>query len=304
MADVSSAELDIADLADLVRWYVEVGVDMALDETPHDRLAEAAAEARRRPSNPPNPPAERHPASAAPPGSARPDRPPAAIEPRFSPSQPAPPTAAALSVDRAVLSAREQAAAATTLDELRLALEAFEGCSLKGTATRLVFADGNPAARLMLVGEAPGADEDRLGLPFVGKAGQLLDKMLAAIGLDRTQAYIANVVPWRPPGNRTPTPQETAICQPFIQRQIELVAPDLLLCLGGPATQTLLGLKDGIMKSRGRWLSYAFDTSGARKIQAIATFHPAYLLRQPAQKRLVWRDLRLLKKAFDVLPAR
>jgi DNA polymerase len=300
MADVSAPDLDIADL---VRWYAEVGVDIALDETPHDRLAEAAAEARRRPANAPRETVERLPPAAAPPDDARPAR-AFAIEPRFSPSPPAASAAAALSVDHAVLSAREQAARATTLDALRQALEAFEGCSLKGTATRLVFADGNPAARLMLVGEAPGADEDRLGLPFVGKAGQLLDKMLAAIGLDRTHVYIANVVPWRPPGNRTPTPQETAICQPFVQRQIELVAPDLLVCLGGPATQTLLRVTDGIMKSRGRWLSYTPDPDGTQKIQALATFHPAYLLRQPAQKRLAWRDLRLLKKALDALPAR
>jgi DNA polymerase len=302
MADVSAPALELAELADLVRWYAEIGIDVGLDETPHDRLAEAAAEARRRPGNlQPDSGVRNDPPARAPVEMLQAERSPPPIEPGFRPGSPAAP-AAALSVDRAVLSAREQAAAAATLDDLRQMLEAFEGCSLKGMATRLVFADGNPTARLMLVGEAPGADEDRLGLPFVGKAGQLLDKMLAVIGFDRTQAYIANVVPWRPPGNRTPTPQETAICQPFVQRQIELVSPDLLVCLGGPATQTLLGLKDGINKSRGRWVSYALDRNGTRKIQAIATFHPAYLLRQPAQKRLAWRDLRLIKKAFDALP--
>ena len=148
----------------------------------------------------------------------------------------------------------------------------------------------------MLVGEAPGADEDRQGVPFVGRSGQLLDRMLAAIGLDRTAVYIANIIPWRPPGNRTPTPQEAAVCQPFIERQIELADPDILVCLGGPSAQSLLGLKDGITRSRGRWSEY--DT-GTRKIRAIATLHPAYLLRQPLQKRLAWRDLKAIRKALE-----
>src|SRR6185437_8868050 len=143
--------------------------------------------------------------------------------------------------------------AANTLVELRAALEGFEGCNLRLTATQLVFADGNPEGRVMLVGEAPGRDEDIQGLPFVGRSGQLLDRMIAAIGLDRSQAYIANVIPWRPPGNRTPTPQETQICLPFIQRQIELVNPDVLVTLGNPSTQTLLSTREGIMKTRGKW---------------------------------------------------
>ena len=147
----------------------------------------------------------------------------------------------------------------------------------------------------MFVGEAPGGDEDRVGRPFVGRSGQLLDRMLAAIGLDRTQVYIANVVPWRPPGNRTPTPQEIAICKPFIERQIELADPDILVCLGGPSAQTLLGIRDGILKTRGGWFSY---TTGRREIRAFATLHPAYLLRQPLQKRLAWRDFRALKRAL------
>ena len=174
-------------------------------------------------------------------------------------------------------------------------LEKFDGCGLKATATRLVFADGAPDARIMLVGEAPGGDEDRIGRPFVGRAGQLLDRMLAAIGLDRTKVYIANVVPWRPPGNRTPTLQETAICLPFIRRQIELVAPKLLVCLGGSSAQTLLGLKDGITRTRGQWFDYARDGGGV--IKALPMLHPAYLLRQPAQKRAAWRDLRTLARA-------
>ena len=197
--------------------------------------------------------------------------------------------------------ARQLAATATTLDELRQRMAAFDGCNLKATAKNLVFADGNPEAAIMLVGEAPGRDEDIEGLPFVGRSGKLLDLMMAAIGLDRTKAYIANVIPWRPPGNRTPTPQETQICLPFIQRQIELVNPDILVTLGNPSTQTLLQTKDGIMKSRGRWVDY--DT-GTRKIRAIASFHPAYLLRSPGYKRMAWVDLRSIAEALEALPVR
>jgi uracil-DNA glycosylase len=198
--------------------------------------------------------------------------------------------------EAATIAAREAAAKAKDLDVLRALLENFEGCGLRATATRLVFADGNPQARVMFVGEAPGYEEDISGLPFVGRSGKLLDRMMAAIGLDRTKAYIANVVPWRPPGNRTPTPQETAICLPFIRRQIELADPDILVCLGQPATQTLLSTREGITKTRGRW--FKFDT-GQREIRAMATFHPAYLLRQPLQKRLAWRDFLALKKALN-----
>ena len=198
---------------------------------------------------------------------------------KAAPAQPAPPALP----DAAAMAAREAARSAATLEELRALLDGFEGCALRATATQLVFADGNPAGRVMFVGEAPGRDEDLSGLPFVGRSGKLLDLMIAAIGLDRSTAYIANVVPWRPPGNRTPTPQETAICLPFIRRQIELADPDVLVCLGGPATQTLLGIKDGITRSRGRW--FPFDT-GTREIKALATFHPAFLLRSPLAEAL------------------
>ena len=147
----------------------------------------------------------------------------------------------------------------------------------------------------MFVGEAPGREEDIEGLPFVGPSGRLLDLMMAAIGLDRTKAYIANIIPWRPPGNRTPTPQEAQICLPFMRRQIELADPDVLVCLGGPAAQALLGAREGILKTRGRW--FTFHT-GTREIRAIATLHPAYLLRQPLQKRLAWRDFLAIKQAL------
>jgi DNA polymerase len=209
-------------------------------------------------------------------------------------------TQAPAAPDEAAMSARDLARGAKTLDELKELLRGFNGCALKQTATQLVFADGNPQARVMFVGEAPGRDEDIEGLPFVGRSGKLLDRMLAAIGLDRASVYIANIIPWRPPGNRTPTPQESAICLPFIRRQIELVDPDIVVCLGGPSSQTLLGLKDGITKTRGRWVSY--DT-GTREIRALPTFHPAFLLRSPLQKRLAWRDFLAIRKALDEKPA-
>ena len=193
------------------------------------------------------------------------------------------------------MAAREAAKSAVDLDALRAILDKFEGCTLRVNAKQLVFADGNPKARVMFVGEAPGRDEDIEGLPFVGRSGKLLDRMNAAIGLDRNSVYIANIVPWRPPGNRTPTPQEAAICLPFLLRQIELVDPDILVCLGGPSAQTLLGFKEGIKRMRGRW--FAFNT-GTREIRAIATFHPAYLLRTPLEKRFAWRDFLAIKKAL------
>ena len=224
---------------------------------------------------------------------------PSRLPPRGgAPQAPARPAleGAGLTAEAAVRSARERAADANTLDELRAVLEAFDGCSLKGSATQLVFADGNPAARIMAVGEAPGAEEDRRGLPFVGRSGQLFDRMLASIGLDRTSVYIANVVPWRPPGNRTPTPQEVATCMPFIGRQIELVNPDILLCIGGASAQSLLRSKDGILRLRGKW--FDFET-GPRTIKAMPMLHPAYLLRTPAHKKFAWRDLRALRQHLD-----
>ncbi|MET0632749.1 MAG: uracil-DNA glycosylase, partial [Xanthobacteraceae bacterium] len=206
-----------------------------------------------------------------------------------------PPPALAVPSEAAVMAAREAAATAASLEELRATLETFEGCNLRFTATNLDFADGNPQARVMFVGEAPGRDEDLEGLPFVGRSGKLLDLMMAAIGLDRTRVYIANIIPWRPPGNRDPSSQETAICLPFIRRQIELANPDVLVCLGRPSAVTLLDIKEGILKSRGRWFNYH---TGTRDIRATVTLHPAYLLRQPLQKRLAWRDFLAIKKAL------
>ena len=194
------------------------------------------------------------------------------------------------------MAAREAASKAESLDELRETLSRFEGCNLRNTATNLVFADGNPQARVMFVGEAPGFEEDIQGLPFVGRSGKLLDRMLAAIGLDRTSAYIANVIPWRPPGNRDPTPQETEICRPFIERQIFLVDPDFLILLGKAVRRTSPEDRDADHAASRPVAAYL---TGRREIRAMATLHPAYLLRQPLQKRLAWRDMLMLKKALD-----
>ena len=256
---------------DLLDFYLEAGVDALVGEAPVDRFAVAV-----------EPPPARAPQPVALPGDLE-------IKGRASPP------AAPIAPDEAAMAAREAAKSVKTLDELRAILDKFDGCALKATATQLVFADGNPQARVMFVGEAPGRDEDIEGLPFVGRSGKLLDRMLAAIGLDRTSVYIANIVPWRPPGNRTPTPQESQICLPFILRQIELADPDILVCLGGPSAQTLLGIKEGITKTRGRW--FTFNT-GKREIRAMPTFHPAFLLRSPLQKRFAWRDFLAIKKAL------
>jgi len=183
---------------------------------------------------------------------------------------------------------------AESLDALRDACATFEGCDLKKTATNMVFADGNPEAKVMLIGEAPGADEDRQGKPFVGVSGQLLDRMLASIGLDRGQVYITNILLWRPPGNRTPTSEEIALFLPIIRRHIQLVAPQVLVTLGGSASKALLGTATGILKLRGRW--HGFDDGMGREIPLLPTLHPAYLLRTPGQKALSWHDLRLLRR--------
>jgi DNA polymerase len=267
---------------EVLAFYVEAGVDLALEEVPVDRMSGATGV---HVTPEPATPAEDSP-------------PPSAIRRTLPPRDmqlAAPAVAAPPSPDAAVMAAREAARSAASLEELRAILERFEGCGLRKTAKQLVFADGNPQARIMFIGEAPGAEEDRAGLPFVGRSGKLLDRMMAAIGLDRTSAYIANIIPWRPPGNRTPTPQESQICLPFILRQIELADPDVLVCLGGPSSQTILGFSDGIRRTRGRWLSF---NTGKREIRAIATFHPAYLLRAPLEKRLAWRDFLAIKRAL------
>lgn len=263
MEDVVSSHRQI------LEFQLAAGIDLPLEDAPVDRFALSAetlakAEAAKAPA-----PERKNAPIAAPSASPVP-----------------------LAPDAAIMEARKLAASAPDLETLHALLEQFEGCALKSTASRLVFADGRPGAPVMIVGEAPGRDEDEIGKPFVGRAGQLLDKMLKAIGLSREDVYIANTVPWRPPGNRTPTVQEISILTPFITRQIELSCPKILLTMGAPATQTLLGQKEGILRLRGRWFDYEM---GGQKIPALATLHPAYLLRQPSQKALAWRDLQSLR---------
>ncbi len=233
-----------------------------------------------------------------------PRRPPAAITettPLAAIGEPAPaPRRSPASDSQRVQHARAVAAACNSLAEIAVALESFEGCPLARTATRLCFADGSPDARLMLIGEAPGAEEDRQGRPFVGPSGQLLDRMLAAIGLDRRGVWITNIVFWRPPGNRSPTTTEVAVCQPFVERQIELLRPRHLLFLGGSAARGLLGVEEGVTKLRGR--PFTYRPAMGDPIPAGITFHPAYLLRQPLQKRLAWRDLLTLHRQLAAAP--
>ena len=262
-------------LAELLRFYADAGVDDALTESPVDRFAETAAQAAAR-AEPKARTAERKSPAAA------------------APAAPAPIQATlAIPDEQQAALARTLAAEADTLESLQAALSRFEGCNLRATAKNLVFADGNPEADLMLIGEAPGRDEDLEGLPFVGRSGQLLDRMLAAIGLDRTTTYIANVIPWRPPGNRTPTPLETEICRPFIERQIELARPKLIMTLGGASAKVILGATEGILRLRGTWKVHT--TRAGFEIPAMPTLHPAYLLRNPAHKKLAWRDFLELK---------
>ncbi len=273
-------------------WQIECGADEAIEETAQDRLS-APARGDRAPVEPPPiaaPAIDRtraEPPTVGPPAAGgRPQR-------AFRESGPD----ELQSADAAVSEARRLAAAASTLEELRAAMLGFDGCPLKQTATNLVLCDGNPEARVMIIGEAPGAEEDRRGLPFVGAAGHLLDLMLGAIGLDRTQVLITNILFWRPPGNRSPTAAEVTTCLPFLEREIELVDPAILLLLGASAVKTLLARQEGILKLRGRWAHYQ-HVGLARPIPAMPTLHPAYLLRQPAQKRLAWRDFLAFRKVL------
>src|SRR5262245_1478240 len=266
---------------ELLAFYVDSGVDAALGEAPVDRFADRGRNAAT--------------SSDGSVSGIEAPRPTPRLPPKGMPVPPERTAAAPAVPEVAVMAARDAAKRAATLEELRAIVQMFEGCALRTTAKQLVFADGNPQGRVMFVGEAPGREEDLEGLPFVGRSGKLLDLMMAAIGLDRSCAYIANIIPWRPPGNRTPTPQESAICLPFILRQLELADPDILVCLGGPAAQALLGVREGILRTRGRFLAYH---TGAREIRAIATLHPAYLLRQPLQKRLAWRDFLAIQRAL------
>ena len=283
----------------LLEWYGEVGIDAFLTETPRDRFEEtreaiAARGARR--SSPANAPRTGASANLTP--TSR-ERGPAPAEAKSRGAPSASPQSSTgelpLGPDIALADARSRARSAKTLAELQEALASFEACGLKVTAKSCVFDNGREDADLMLIGEAPGRDEDIAGEPFVGRSGRLLDRMLASIGIERADVRVTNTVPWRPPGNRPPTPAETAMCLPFLQRHIELVRPKILVCLGSPSTKAVLGAEEGIMRLRGKWLSYTMDLTPEGTIPATAMLHPAYLLRQPAQKRFAWRDLLALK---------
>ncbi len=261
---------DPINLRELLLFYADSGVDEALLDAPVDRFLPVEP--------PPQKQLEGTPPARA---TASPKRP---VSPR--PQTTVPDEGQS---ERARLLAHQ----APSLADLRACLQDFDGCNLKFTAKNLVFGDGNGNADIMFVGEAPGRDEDMEGRPFVGPSGQLLDRMMAAIGLDRTSAYIANVIPWRPPGNRAPTPIETEICRPFIERQIELVNPKILVTLGGPSSKMLLDTTDGITRLRGKWRNYEVQTGD--KIPTMPLLHPAYLLRNPAHKKFAWRDLLEIK---------
>jgi uracil-DNA glycosylase len=271
--DEASAALALLDL------QIALGADEALGDSPVDRLRPLPEQ----PASAPAPP-------SGPPG-------PQAVVRAF---------ASVSGAQAALQSAREIAAACVTLDELRAAIDGFTACPLRTTANKTVFADGRAGAAVMLIGEAPGRDEDLQGLPFVGRSGQLLDRMLAAVGLDRrgrdNAVYISNVLPWRPPGNRAPTTEEAAMCLPFVERHIVLAQPRFLVLLGGAAAKFLLRVEDGIMRLRGRWRTYEPSDSEGLTIPVMPTLHPAYLLRQPAQKSMAWRDLLQVRKRLGRTP--
>lgn len=282
----------------LLAWWREMGIDGVLDDEPTDWLAREGrppgdgfvmpgGEATAPSTTSPTPaPAPAPTARSAPTPVASP--PPARQFPTAAP-------------DAATTAARTLARSAGDLEGLRAALERFDGCGLKATATRLCLYRGSPRARLMIIGEAPGREEDQEGKPFVGRAGKLLDRMLTAIGLTEADVHITNIVYWRPPGNRVPTPLEVQVCRPFLERQIAMVAPEMILTLGGPAAKAMLSTEDGIMRLRGRWREAEV---GGRQLPVMPTLHPAYLLRTPAAKRNAWRDLLAVKERLDGTPAK
>ena len=263
-----------------LRWHVEMEVDELIDDGPINRYAVASK------------PAET--VSAAAPAVSAPAPPEAA---QASPRQASGSTLAPAEGARDAIAV---AAGAQSVEDLRARLEGFEGCALKFTATNTVFADGQPGADLMFVGEAPGVDEDRQGLPFLGASGQLLNRMLAALGRERSSVYITNILFWRPPGNRSPTAAETAACLPFVRRHVELARPKVLVFLGGSAAKTMLDRSEGIMRLRGKWFDFISDGLD-EPIAAMPTFHPAFLLRQPAQKREAWRDFLAVQEKLEEL---
>ncbi len=294
-----------ADISAWLDWYAMMGVVDLVAEQPIDRF-DRPDSAGTSPGKAEN---VRLPAGEArlPVREQADDGPPAWVlgeEEAMAPSTTAPPSrhqgARTAAGGGAVADARTLAQSCQSLEALIEVLKDFDGCPLKETSINLCFADGNPKADIMLIGEAPGAQEDRQGKPFVGPSGQLLDRMLKTIGLDRTKVYITNVIYWRPPGNRSPTAAEIAICQPFLERQIELIQPKFLLFVGGIAARALLDRTEGVTKLRGRPFVYKEPREG-RETPALVMFHPAYLLRQPGQKRFSWRDLLSIHKSIKNL---
>ena len=263
---------------EILTWYRDAGVDEAVSDYSSDSFAKnetSAATAKAVKATPPARPSLGH---------------------KPKPPARAPQASSVLEAGETANDARSLAQSATTLEDLKAALERFEGCGLKATATNLVFGDGAADARIMFIGDSPGSDEDIQGLPFVGRSGQLFDRMLAAIGLNRQNAYITNVIPWRPPGNRTSTPHETAVCRPFIDRQIELVSPEVIVLLGGFSAKEMLDATTGIKLLRGKWTKFKGKDT---QFPALPTLHPEFLLRQPAQKRLAWNDLLMIRQFLD-----
>jgi DNA polymerase len=278
------------DLAAVLRWYADSGLDEVIGEMPVDRFAAPSRQQTAAPSAP-------RPAAPAPPPR------PSARQSGQPPAGPLPRAPVPLESPQLVEDARQLARSCRTLPELEAAIRAFEGCTLKRTAKNTVFADGVAGAPVMVVGEAPGADEDRQGRPFVGASGQLMDRMFEAIGMSRARdLYITNILFWRPPGNRTPTLAEQAMCLAFTRRHIELARPRILILAGGTAAKAILDTTDGIMRLRGRWVTLRLDEGS--ELPALPTFHPAYLLRTPASKRQSWSDLLAIDKKLKELGVR
>ncbi|HWK33878.1 MAG TPA: uracil-DNA glycosylase family protein [Hyphomicrobium sp.] len=290
----------------ILAWYAAMGVDAALAEEPVDWMVRGEAAPGARFSMPVADGASPAAGSAHPrapsPGPAPPIAPRQGYVSTTAPARPSyqPPPARQFTGAPAMpagLEPRVNLPGVRTLEDLGAALSTFDGCGLKATAKNLCFYRGAERAPLLIIGEAPGRDEDLEGKPFVGRAGQLLDRMLAAIDMGEANVHITNIVYWRPPGNRTPTPQEALACRPFLERQIALVGPKVVLALGGSAAKQLFDVPDGIMRLRGKWRTLE---AGGREIKAMATLHPAYLLRTPAAKGMVWRDLLAVKAALKV----
>jgi uracil-DNA glycosylase len=296
----AASDLHPAELAALLHFYADAGVEWMLDDEPVDRIAEFAAQKAAKAQG-------RMPAGARDQDGAADRSAPSqgmsgqgssgnAATPRRAPTAPSPAPSVAVPDGEAVAAARFAAESARSLAELQTALEAFNGCNLKNSARSTVFASGNPASGIMVIGPMPNADDDRDGAPFAGRAGELMDRMLAAIGLSRNRVLMTNVIPWRPPGNRMPSQAEMDICRPFIERQVALAEPKLILLLGNFPARVFLGGTGTIHTMRGEWRP---ATSGGLEIPALATFHPQELLAVPANKALAWRDLLTFKSRLQ-----